>query len=169
MIPNSVSCGALSRKSFFLPELTLRLFVAAMEVVRDKMASKAQDLKLYLEVLDPAHEAKPRKSKEKHLMIFVKYFNFSDQTLTGVGHFYVHQNARVGEVIPLINARMYFPKNTSLKLYEVRVLFSISIMRLSLICVGHLITTSIANHNDYILPFVCLKKICRAERTATLS
>ncbi|PLW48129.1 hypothetical protein PCANC_06771 [Puccinia coronata f. sp. avenae] len=89
-----------------------------MEVVRDKMASKAQDLKLYLEVLDPAHEAKPRKSKEKHLMIFVKYFNFSDQTLTGVGHFYVHQNARVGEVIPLINARMYFPKNTSLKLYE---------------------------------------------------
>jgi ubiquitin carboxyl-terminal hydrolase 7 len=91
-----------------------------MEVVRDKMASKAQDLKLYLEVLDPAHEAQPAESKEGQLMIFVKYFDVSDQSLAGIGHFYVHRGQKVGEVIPLINARMNFPENTPLKLYEVR-------------------------------------------------
>ncbi|PLW36364.1 hypothetical protein PCANC_16194 [Puccinia coronata f. sp. avenae] len=89
-----------------------------MEVVRDKMASKTQDLKFYLEVLDPAHEAQPVESKEGQLMILVKCFNVSHQTLVGVGHFYVHQNQPVGEVIPLINARMEFPENTPLMLYE---------------------------------------------------
>jgi ubiquitin carboxyl-terminal hydrolase 7 len=128
-----------------LPQLTLRLFVAAMEVVRDKMASKAQDLKLYLEVLDPAHEAQPVESKEGQLMIFVKYFDVSDQTLAGVGHFYVHRNQRVAEVIPLINARMDFPENTPLKLYEVRVLLSISIMPMPIHAtyVWHLIAASV--------------------------
>jgi ubiquitin carboxyl-terminal hydrolase 7 len=111
-----------------------------MEGVRDKMASKAQDLKLYLEVLDPEHKAESVESKGKRHMIFVKYFNVSDQKLAGVGHFYVHENQRVGELIPLINARMDFPENTPLKLYEVRVLLSISIMRMSdLIYVEHLI------------------------------
>ncbi|PLW25122.1 hypothetical protein PCASD_24039 [Puccinia coronata f. sp. avenae] len=89
-----------------------------MEGVRDKMASKAQDLKLYLEVLDPEHKAESVESKGKRHMIFVKYFNVSDQKLAGVGHFYVHENQRVGELIPLINARMDFPENTPLKLYE---------------------------------------------------
>jgi ubiquitin carboxyl-terminal hydrolase 7 len=113
-----------------------------MEVVRDKMASKAQDLKLYLEVLDPAHEAQPVESKEGQLMILVKCFNVSHQTLVGIGHFYVHQNQPVEAVIPLINARMDFPENTPLMLYEVCVLLSISTMRIRVIYEWHLTATS---------------------------
>ncbi|KAI8455154.1 ubiquitin thiolesterase [Phakopsora pachyrhizi] len=89
-----------------------------MEVVRDKMASKAQDLKLYLEVVDPNQELPPPDSKNGPLMVFVKYFDASGQTLAGVGHFYVDRNQMVSDIIPAINARMNFPENTPLKLYE---------------------------------------------------
>lgn len=83
------------------------------------MASKAQDLKLYLEVLEPNQEPPPADPKDGPLMIFVKYFDVSGQTLAGVGHFYVNRNQKVGEIIPIINRRMNFPENTPLKLYEV--------------------------------------------------
>ncbi|EGG09841.1 uncharacterized protein MELLADRAFT_42507 [Melampsora larici-populina 98AG31] len=90
-----------------------------MEVVRDKMASKAHDLKLYLEVLDPTPDGlTPSDPKDSPLMIFVKYFDVTGQTLAGVGHFYVYRNQKVGDVIPAINRRMNFPENTPLKLYE---------------------------------------------------
>ncbi|KAG0139390.1 hypothetical protein CROQUDRAFT_111631 [Cronartium quercuum f. sp. fusiforme G11] len=90
-----------------------------MEVVRDKMASKAHDLKLYLEVLDSDLISLTNENKnETPLMIFIKYFDVTGQTLTGIGKFYVYRNQKVGEIIPLINRRMNFPENTPLKLYE---------------------------------------------------
>ncbi|KAA1104399.1 Ubiquitin carboxyl-terminal hydrolase 7 [Puccinia graminis f. sp. tritici] len=92
-----------------------------MEVIRDTaMASSTQDLKLYLEVLDPEHEAEAAESEERQVMIMVKYFNVSDQALSGIGHFWVKEGQRVADLVSLINARMKFPKGSRLKMYEER-------------------------------------------------
>ncbi|WAR62550.1 hypothetical protein PtB15_15B136 [Puccinia triticina] len=88
-----------------------------METVCVNMALKAPDLKLYLEVLDPAPQAPPVESKER-LMIFLKYFDVMAQSSAGVGHFYVHPDQKVGDIIPLVNKRMNFAENQPLKLYE---------------------------------------------------
>lgn len=95
-----------------------------MESVRDKMASRQSDLKLYLEIF-PEEEKKAWASEnpeEQPIMIFVKQFDVSTQTLTGVGHFYVHKHMRVGDLVPMICERTQMPPNTPLKIYEVRYL-----------------------------------------------
>ncbi|KAA1069421.1 Ubiquitin carboxyl-terminal hydrolase 7, variant 2 [Puccinia graminis f. sp. tritici] len=90
-----------------------------MEALRDTtMASSTQDLKLYLEVLDPVHEAQAVESEERQIMIMVKYFNVSDQTLSGIGHFWVKEGQRVADLVPLINTRMKFAKGRRLNIYE---------------------------------------------------
>jgi ubiquitin carboxyl-terminal hydrolase 7 len=57
---------------------------------------------------------------EPPIMIFVKQFDVSTQTLAGVGHFYVHKNMRVQDLIPQICERTAVPAGTPLKIYEVR-------------------------------------------------
>ncbi|GAA5865830.1 hypothetical protein JCM8547_005726 [Rhodosporidiobolus lusitaniae] len=91
-----------------------------MEAARDKMASRQQDLKLYLEYIDPKlkenwqvlHGAEPP------IMVFVKHFDMARQTLAGVGHFYVHRNMRVMDLATKINERMGYPTATPLKIFE---------------------------------------------------
>lgn len=92
----------------------------AMEVVRDKMASKTHDLKLYLEHLDDYAKAPPGDAKDQPIMIFVKHFDVTGQTLNGLGHFYVTRHQKVGDLVPQINAKMNYPPETPLRLYEVR-------------------------------------------------
>ncbi|KAI9607320.1 hypothetical protein H4Q26_005838 [Puccinia striiformis f. sp. tritici PST-130] len=89
-----------------------------MESVCGKNASASQDLNLYLEVIDPAHDEQPDEPGEKQLMIFAKYFNVFDQTLTGIGHFYVKEYQRASELIPVITSQMKLTTNTRLRLYE---------------------------------------------------
>lgn len=54
------------------------------------------------------------------IMVFVKNFDVAHQSLSGVGHFYVHRNMRVQDLALMINERMGFPASTPLKVYEVR-------------------------------------------------
>ncbi|GAA5896538.1 hypothetical protein JCM6882_005722 [Rhodosporidiobolus microsporus] len=91
-----------------------------MEVVRDKMASRQHDLKLYLEYIPPAIKAEWQTlhGPEPPIMVFVKHFDVGRQTLAGVGHFYVHRNMRVMDLAQKINERMGFPANTPLKIFE---------------------------------------------------
>jgi ubiquitin carboxyl-terminal hydrolase 7 len=119
------------------------LLVVAMETVRDKMASRQQDLKLYLEYINPDTKADVRfllvsscvahslthvsphqwqrlHGTEPPIMIFVKNFDVAHQTLAGCGHFYVHRHMRVMDLALMINERMGFPATTPLKIYEVR-------------------------------------------------
>lgn len=100
----------------------LTSFLTAMETVRDKMASRQQDLKLYLEYIDPEMKAQWTKThgNESPIMVFVKQFDVAHQTLTGTGHFYVHRHMRVSDLALMINERRRFPPNTPLKIYEVR-------------------------------------------------
>ncbi|GAA5890945.1 hypothetical protein JCM8208_003103 [Rhodotorula glutinis] len=91
-----------------------------MEVVRDKMASRQQDLKLYLEHIDPRTKSdwQVLHGAEPPIMVFVKHFDPNRQTLAGVGHFYVHRNMRVMDLASKINERMGYLPTTPLKIFE---------------------------------------------------
>lgn len=63
------------------------------------------------------------------IMIFLKHFDTSKQTLYGLGKVYVLRNAKVGDLIPGINERMRWTPGTPLKLFEVsRTLRLVSIL-----------------------------------------
>lgn len=86
-----------------------------LEMVRDRMASRQNDLRLFLEIITPdlkLNEPNPP------LMIFLKYFDISRQTLTGVSRVYVQRNQKVSDVIPTINELMRWAPQTQIRLYE---------------------------------------------------
>ena len=90
------------------PSLTL-------EMVREKMASRQNDLRLFLEV---NHHESPKPEGQSVSMIFLKYFDVSRQSLTGAGRIYVQSNQKVGDLVPKINELMRWPPTTALRLYE---------------------------------------------------
>jgi ubiquitin carboxyl-terminal hydrolase 7 len=80
------------------------------------MAARQTDLRLYLDVVDPKAPETPAGA----IMIFLKHFDTSKQTLFGVGKVYVSRTSKVSDLFPLINERMRWTPGTPLKLYEVR-------------------------------------------------
>ncbi|KAJ3479232.1 hypothetical protein NLI96_g9207 [Meripilus lineatus] len=87
-----------------------------VEVIRNNMAVRQQnDLRLYLDVISDT--SKPEVPPGS-IMIFIKHFDTSKQTLYGVGKVYVLRSSKVGDLIPLINERMRWTPGTPLKLYE---------------------------------------------------
>ena len=91
------------------PNLTL-------ETVRDRMASRQNDLRLYLEVLSP--DVNYNDTASPPLMIFLKYFDVTRQTLTGQGRVYVQRSMKVSELVPTINQLMRWPPTVQVRLYE---------------------------------------------------
>ncbi|KZT28449.1 cysteine proteinase [Neolentinus lepideus HHB14362 ss-1] len=86
-----------------------------VEVIRNNMAARQNDLRLYLDVVaDPSKPEPPPGA----IMIFLKHFDTTKQTLYGVGKCYVQRNAKVGDLIPIVNERMRWTPGTPLKLYE---------------------------------------------------
>lgn len=53
------------------------------------------------------------------MMIFLKFFDISRQTLLGVARVYVQRNMKVGDLVPTINELMRWPPTTQIKLFEV--------------------------------------------------
>ncbi|KAI6103506.1 hypothetical protein F5141DRAFT_1189842 [Pisolithus sp. B1] len=86
-----------------------------VEVIRNNMAARQSDLRLYLDVItDPSKPDPP----QGHIMIFLKHFDTSKQSLFGVGKVYVSRNSKVQDLHPIINERMRWAPGTPLKLYE---------------------------------------------------
>lgn len=86
-----------------------------VDVVRNSMAARQNDLRLYLDVIpDPSKPDPPPQS----IMVFLKHFDTSKQTLLGVGKTYVPRNSKVGDLAPIINERMRWTPGTPIKLYE---------------------------------------------------
>ncbi|EGN95429.1 hypothetical protein SERLA73DRAFT_76534 [Serpula lacrymans var. lacrymans S7.3] len=86
-----------------------------VEIIRNNMAARQNDLRLYLDVIpDPSKPEPPAGS----IMIFVKHFDTSKQTLFGIGKVYVQRNSKVVDLHPVINERMRWTPGTPLKLYE---------------------------------------------------
>ena len=80
------------------------------------MAVRQQnDLRLYLDVIgDPTKPEIPPGA----IMIFLKHFDTSKQTLYGVGKVHVQRASKVSDLVPIINERMRWQPGTPLKLYE---------------------------------------------------
>ena len=53
------------------------------------------------------------------IIVFLKHFNTTRQTLFGIGNIYVRRTDRVRDLIPIITDRMKWSPETQLKLYEV--------------------------------------------------
>ncbi|KAH7915018.1 hypothetical protein BJ138DRAFT_1170257 [Hygrophoropsis aurantiaca] len=93
-----------------IPENEQQLTV---EVIRNNMAARQNDLRLYLDVI-----ADPNKPAPGAIMIFIKHFDTSKQTLYGIGKVYVARNCKVSDLHSVINERMRWTPGTPLKLYE---------------------------------------------------
>lgn len=96
---------------------------STMEHVREKYGTRAQpDLKCYIEFADPSSSPKgfpvAGDAPNGAIMIFIKYYDPFASTLEGVGKLFVQKNAKVGDIVPILNERKGFPSNTPLKLFE---------------------------------------------------
>lgn len=97
-------------------EATLR---ESVEAIRNTMAARQTDLRLYLDVIADANgQPLPDINSPNSIMIFLKYFDVSKQTLLGIGKVYVQKNSKVGDLSLIINERMRWQPTTPLKLYE---------------------------------------------------
>ncbi|KAJ7924230.1 hypothetical protein B0H13DRAFT_2230059 [Mycena leptocephala] len=86
-----------------------------LELIRNNMAERQNDLRLYLDIIpDPFKPDPPPQS----IMIFLKHFDASKQTLFGIGKAYMLRTSRVSELVHVINQRMRWTPGTPLKLYE---------------------------------------------------
>jgi ubiquitin carboxyl-terminal hydrolase 7 len=96
------------------------------------MAARQNDLRLYLDVIsdptkvlalgslisltNPVMQPDP---PPQSIMIFLKHFDTSKQSLYGVGKTYMQRTSKVGDLAVVINERMLWTPGTPLKLYEV--------------------------------------------------
>lgn len=53
------------------------------------------------------------------VMIFLKYFDTTTQSLFGIGKIHMPKASKVSDLTPIINERMGWASGTPLKLYEV--------------------------------------------------
>ncbi|VDB82829.1 unnamed protein product [Peniophora sp. CBMAI 1063] len=100
------------RPDTHIPENEQNLTV---DVIRNNMAARQTDLRLYLDVIpDPTKPELPQGC----IMVFLKHFDTSKQTLRGIGKCYAQRTAKVSDLVPTINERMRWTPGTPLKLYE---------------------------------------------------
>lgn len=86
-----------------------------VEVIRNTMAARQTDLRLYLDVVSDGSKLEPPQGA---IMIFLKHFDTTKQTLLGVGKTYVPRNSKVSDLFGVINEKMRWTPGTPLKLYE---------------------------------------------------
>ncbi|RXK41314.1 ubiquitin carboxyl-terminal hydrolase 7 [Tremella mesenterica] len=91
-----------------------------MENVRTNMAARTTDLRLYLDYNpdQSKYAAAHADPSGPPIMIFLKWFDCSRQTLLGAGKVLVHKNDKVQSLLPLIQERMGWPSSTPIKLFE---------------------------------------------------
>lgn len=94
--------------------------ISAMEFIRNNMAARASDLRLYLDYNpDPAKfNALHADPNNQPIMIFLKWFDTSRQTLLGQGKVFVNPNSKVSDLYPIIQEKMNWSPSTPIRLYE---------------------------------------------------
>ncbi|RHZ60946.1 hypothetical protein Glove_350g9 [Diversispora epigaea] len=94
---------------------------STMEEIHTKMASRQNELKLYLEVAEKSPNSKtlfPPHEGNAQIMVFLKYFDPDTQSLEGLNHLYIHKFGKVGDIVHTLCEKKDLPPNTPLKLYE---------------------------------------------------
>ncbi|KAG8969651.1 hypothetical protein FRC03_001523 [Tulasnella sp. 419] len=91
-----------------------------VEQVRNNMAARQTDLRLYVDVWEPSPTVKVPFGDvvPGSIMIFLKYFDVQNQTLTGISKVYVQRNQKVGDLAGIIAEKMKWAPNVPIKLYE---------------------------------------------------
>jgi ubiquitin carboxyl-terminal hydrolase 7 len=91
-----------------------------MDTVRNNMAARATDLRLYLD-FNPDHakfNALHADPNNQPIMIFLKFFDISRQTMTGQGKVFVQKNQKCSDLLGIIQERMGWTNTVPIKLYE---------------------------------------------------
>jgi ubiquitin carboxyl-terminal hydrolase 7 len=86
-----------------------------VEMIRNNMAARQNDLRLYLDVVQDPY--KPE-IQQGYIMLFLKHFDTSKQSLYGLGKMYVSRSSKVSDLFAYINERMRWAPGTPIKLYE---------------------------------------------------
>ncbi|KAI6041644.1 ICP0-binding domain of ubiquitin-specific protease 7-domain-containing protein [Pisolithus marmoratus] len=86
-----------------------------VEMICNNMAATRKDLCLYLDVITGPCNLYPPPG---HIILFLKHFDMSKQTLLGVGKVYVSRDSKVEELHPIINGHMRWTPGVPLSLYE---------------------------------------------------
>ncbi|ORX43087.1 cysteine proteinase [Hesseltinella vesiculosa] len=93
----------------------------SMEKQRDHSCHSSQFngfAKFFLETTPPQSKASLPELKPDSLLVFLKYFNPMEQTITGLGHIFVSPDERVDSIRPQLLERAGLPPNQSLEFYE---------------------------------------------------
>lgn len=92
----------------------------SMDHIRSNMTARTNDLRLYLDHnVDAAKfQAAYADPQNPPIMVFLKWFDVSRQTLLGQGKVFVGKNQKVGDLHGLICEKMGWPASTPIKLYE---------------------------------------------------
>ncbi|KAF9438450.1 hypothetical protein BGZ76_007843 [Entomortierella beljakovae] len=99
---------------------------STMEAIKEQYGTRVQaDLRCFIELPDKAAKVVNGKSswftndtQSGDIMVFIKYYDPLTSTLEGVGNLHVHKNAKVGDIVSVLNEIKGFPANTPLKLFE---------------------------------------------------
>lgn len=74
-----------------------------------KYGSRDKHFRLWLETAPPVEDGKPiwpdmqpQSSNNPPVLVFLKYFDTTAQTLRGIGHIYIRRHSKVADLIPLI-------------------------------------------------------------------
>ena len=124
----------LSASGFLLQRKFAKLSRAAVEVIRNNMSARQSDLRLYLDAIPDPSKVCGSTFMSSYLvtnslckpdpppgciMVFLKHFDTSKQTLLGAGKAYVPRNSKVADLYPIVCERMRWAPGTPIKLYEV--------------------------------------------------
>lgn len=105
------------------PDQPLREPDMTMEQALNEFGTKGNAFRLWLEVGDPGADGKvawpETRGLSSNILVFLKYFDVPNQTLTGVKHHYVRKQAKIPELGSAILGMMNWPAGTSFMLYEV--------------------------------------------------
>lgn len=94
-----------------------RLFESIHDLIEEKLSDDSMSPKEKEEIkqiFKPANIT----STSAEILIFIKYFDRENQTLTGLSHLIVSKNALISSIVPILNYTMGWDKNTKLAIYE---------------------------------------------------
>ncbi|KAK9458784.1 uncharacterized protein V1516DRAFT_681942 [Lipomyces oligophaga] len=100
--------------------------ILTLEEIKERQGSKGTDLKLYVEQAQynsanrtiVPFQADGIGEHSKRFLIFIKYFDVREQTLTGVGCVVLGKDDKLSDMVVQINELMGWPSHTNLLLYE---------------------------------------------------
>ncbi|KAF9363780.1 hypothetical protein BGX34_003328 [Mortierella sp. NVP85] len=96
-----------------------------MEHIKDRYGPNTQtELRFYIEFSEKSAKPNgriswiPNGSQNSNIMIFIKYYDPLVGKLEGLGKVHVNRQAKVNEIVSVLNSRKGFPASTNLKLFE---------------------------------------------------